>query len=294
MERMEKDRQKFIKKLDVLRAKDTFPQSLLDLLERVGTRQFQAIQEYDFSQVAIPDIVSQDRHAQGASLLPRAQFPVFLPQSGALFQGILEDVQPIGGDLGAGAEQVEDELKSGALNLESLFQAYLAEDKDVFEAWAKKTPGAPRLMFFLVQSSLAPFLEGLAHRIQESTPAQNLWEHGHCPVCGSLPFISRLENKEGLRKMFCSFCRSDYRVPRLGCVFCGEKDFKKLRYFEAEQEPGFRVDLCDQCKMCIKTVDFRNMDRVSVPVLDDLESLTLDVLAQSKGFVRPTLSAWGF
>jgi len=294
MERHEKNRQRFEKKLEVLRKKDTFPQALLDLLEKVGTRQLQAVQEYDFSQVVIPDTVSQSRHAQGASLVPRAAFPVFLPQSGILFAGILEDVLSLGGDLGAGAERVKEDLEGGDLTLETVFQAYLGENNDVFEAWATKTPGAPRLMFFLVQSSLAPFMEGLAQQIRKEDPEEKTWDHGHCPVCGSLPFISRLEHKEGVRMLFCSFCRSAYRVPRLGCVFCGEKDAKKLLYFEAEEEPGFRVDLCDQCKMCIKTVDFRTMDRVSVPVLDDLESLTLDVLAQGKGYVRPTLSAWGF
>jgi FdhE protein len=36
------------------------------------------------------------------------------------------------------------------------------------------------------------------------------------------------------------------------------------------------------------------MDRQSVPVLDDLESLALDILAREQGFVRPTQSAWGF
>lgn len=121
-----------------------------------------------------------------------------------------------------------------------------------------------------------------------------MWEHGHCPTCGSLPFFSSLETKEGIRKVHCSFCRGEYRVPRLGCVYCGEKDSQRLRYFQVEEVPGFRVDLCDHCKMCIKTVDFRTMDRVLVPALDDLESLPLDVLANSRGYVRPTLSVWGF
>lgn len=294
MERIEKNRQRFIKNLNVLRKKNSFPQALLDLLERVTTKQFQAAEKYDFSQVTMPGLTTQSRHVQGASLLPRSSFPVFSQQASALFNGILEDVLAVGGDLGAGAERIKEGLDSGELAFERVFQAYLEENNDVFEAWAKKTSGTPRLLNFLVQSSLGPFMEGLAHQIRRGSSSQGVWEHGHCPACGSLPFISCLETKEGVRMLHCSFCRCDYRVPRLGCVFCGEKDAKKMRYFEIEEEPGFRADLCDQCKMYIKTVDFRTMDRASVPVLDDLESLALDVLAQGKGFVRPTLSAWGF
>ena len=291
---MDKERQRFAKKLLALRKKNTFPTVLLDLLERVADRQFQAAQGYDFSRFDLPDLASPHRHAQGASLLPRASFPLFSDQTVVLFQSILEDVRAMDGDLGAGADRIQEALESGDLVLDHVFRAYLAEDKQVFDAWMEKLPGTPRLLHFLVQSSLGPFMEGVSRRVRDKALEQGVWEHGHCPVCGSLPFISTLENKEGQRMMHCSFCRNVYRVPRLGCVYCGEKDPKKMRYFDVQEEPGFRVDLCDQCKMCIKTVDFRTMDRVSVPVLDDLESLTLDVLAQARGYVRPTLSAWGF
>ena len=36
------------------------------------------------------------------------------------------------------------------------------------------------------------------------------------------------------------------------------------------------------------------MDRKSLPLIDDLESLGLDVAAREKKLKRPTLSAWGF
>jgi FdhE protein len=54
------------------------------------------------------------------------------------------------------------------------------------------------------------------------------------------------------------------------------------------------VDVCAACRRYVKAADFRALDKVSVPVLDDLESLALDILAREAGFERPVLSAWGF
>ena len=39
---------------------------------------------------------------------------------------------------------------------------------------------------------------------------------------------------------------------------------------------------------------FRQLDRPSLPLLDDLESIALDIRAQNQGLARPVLSAWGF
>lgn len=78
------------------------------------------------------------------------------------------------------------------------------------------------------------------------------------------------------------------------CVFCGERDQAKLPFFTVEEEPGFRVDTCATCKRYIKTIDFRNLDRVAVPLLDDLDSLALDMVATREGYGRATLSGWGF
>ena len=69
---------------------------------------------------------------------------------------------------------------------------------------------------------------------------------------------------------------------------------EKLEFFEAREEPGFRVDTCRTCNMYIKTTDFRKMDRNGLPLVDDLESLPLDIRAQKENFKRATLSAWGF
>ena len=297
-----KEQRYFERKMSVLRKKGDFPSAMLDLLEKVAQRQFQVMLDQEAEQELkgepsaseLPELTSPERHVQGASLLPRASFVVPLEPASILLKAILEDVSSMGSELGVGAARVQEALETEELDTQRLFRAYLDEDHDFFTTWTEKTPSTPKLLYFLAQSSLTPYFRMQARQIVKVRPLPGVWEHGHCPVCGSLPYISRLETREGMRMMQCSFCQSAYRVSRIGCVYCGERDPQKLRYFNAEEKPGFRVDLCEQCKMYIKTVDFRQMDRISVPVLDDLESLPMDVLAQSRGHIRPTLSAFGF
>ena len=109
-----------------------------------------------------------------------------------------------------------------------------------------------------------------------------------------MPIMTDLREKEGFRYNICGFCHAEYRVTRLQCPFCLEKDMAKLEYYEAKEEPGLRINTCKTCKMYIKQTDFRDLDRRALPLVDDLESLSLDVAAREKKYKRPTLSAWGF
>ena len=295
---IEKEQQRFSQKISALRKKNNFPEAMLTLLETVANRQFQVMTELNSTAgqtpTEIPELTAPQRHVQGASLLPRASFPVDVEGARTLLASIIEDVRSMGSELGIGADRVQEALETEELDAERLFRAYLDEDQEFFTTWADKTPNTPKLLFFLAQSALTPYIRTVAGQILAARPLENIWEHGHCPVCGSLPYMSTLATREGQRMIHCSFCHSAYRVARIGCVYCGERDSKKLQYFDVEELLGYRMELCNQCRMYIKTADFRQMDRKSVPMLDDLESLAMDVLAQSQGYVRPTLSAFGF
>ena len=71
-----------------------------------------------------------------------------------------------------------------------------------------------------------------------------------------------------------------------GLGFCGNKDQGSLHCFHGEGDEAHRIDLCDKCHQYIKTIDFRKIEE-SDPVLEDLATLHLDVLATQKGNKRP-------
>ena len=77
------------------------------------------------------------------------------------------------------------------------------------------------------------------------------------------------------------------------CPFCENNDHEKLHYFYAEGQETYRVDLCNNCKQYIKTVDSRKLDYEPDLNLEDIVTVHLDILALEKGFKRPTPNVWG-
>jgi len=292
----------FQNRMKVLRQRNCLPTDLLDLVARVFEIQYQARQE---AEVVLPpesDLAGPDQRGQGAPLLVRDRFPFDRAQARGLvfrFLDLLDGLsEPIGPAAKAVREALDKDAKDeGALDLEQAFDEYLQGRTDLLEQWAERLPEVPRILGFLVQSAMTPSLAATAEALAEprAEPERaEIWRHGHCPLCGSLPLLGELRSKEGFKYMTCSFCGHAYRVPRLSCVFCGEDDTDKLAFFSADEEPGYRVEVCKSCSRYVKVADFRKMDRKPLPLLDDLESLALDILAAREGYARPTLSGLGF
>jgi len=273
-------------KMAGLRKKTLLPVGLLDLVER--TMAAQAGAKAESSAVGL-ELEPLERVVGGVPLLPRRRFGSDASAK-SLFGVLLDILEELGGPMAAAAGVVRE---GGEALMRRGFDAFLQDDAAVFTAFGEQTPEAPRTLSYLAQSSLTAHVASLAREIAGRLPEGRTWGTV-CPVCGSLPLISALVGKEGGRVHTCSFCRASYRTVRLQCPYCQEQDAGKLPFFTADEEPGFRVDACLTCQGYIKTVDFREFDRVSVPVLDDLESMMLDMMAAKRGFKRHTLCAWGF
>ena len=283
-----------IKKLKNLRDKDYLPPEILNLIEPVALAQIQALSE---NKAVLPEgyqFPDQEKVLQGVPILPRELFPIDKDQADKLVSEFMDIVAATSEDLKGAVEVIRKDLDEGGLTWDGCFTQYLKGNDAFFADYASKIRKAPRTLAFITQNALTPSLEKVAASLEDRVPKDRSWQFGHCPVCGSLPFISQLKDKEGLRHATCSFCHTNYRVPRLACPYCSERDHEKLKFFKADEEPGYRVDVCTTCSKYIKTCDFRELDKVCIPTLDDLDSITLDILAAQSGYQRPTLSAWGF
>ncbi len=286
------EKRRLERKLAAVEKKGFLPRELLDMVGRTARLQLDARRE---ACVEVPDGLGDAlRAALGAPLLPRSEFVHDRGQALRLFGELLDVAAEAGGTLAEASAVVRQAVEDGSLGPDEALSRFLAGDDAYFQEWGQKTPGAPRLLSFLAQASLTPSLRAAAEAVADKAKLDTVNTNGHCPVCGSLPYISSLREKEGYRYMSCSFCHSDYRAKRLACAYCGEDNQQHLEYFESKDEPGYRVELCHSCKRYVKTADFRNFDRLCVPALDDLESLALDIRAVEEGYSRPTLSAWGF
>ncbi len=110
------------------------------------------------------------------------------------------------------------------------------------------------------------------------------WEEGRCPVCRSVPSLSFI-TQDGGRTLYCSYCESVGKWHRIGCPYCRNRDAERLEIIAAEEERGFRADLCDGCRSYVKTINAPLLHDYT-PDLLDIISLPLDLLAQERGYER--------
>jgi FdhE protein len=112
---------------------------------------------------------------------------------------------------------------------------------------------------------------------------------GECPSCMHLPIVSVLrEDKQAetvRRSLLCSFCPTEWEFPRVLCPRCGEEKPEKLPRYTAQEIPWMRVEACDSCRKYLKSVDLTlNWD--AEPVVDELASPPLDVIAHEHGYTK--------
>jgi FdhE protein len=136
----------------------------------------------------------------------------------------------------------------------------------------------------LARILIDPYAELLA--AQQSAPpvgpAGNL-----CPHCAARPVagVLRVEGDGGKRFLLCAFCASEWEFRRIFCAHCGEAREESLPVFVAGQFPHIRVEACDTCRHCIRSVDLTK-DGHAIPVVDDLAAIPLALWAEEYGYER--------
>lgn len=301
MESMEKRLKTLSKTLAALNKKDHLPQALVRLFTKIARLQLDAHADASVDLSACDFSVLSGRIEQGGSALTPDTFPLDIKKGEALFLKIValitDPAEEMPEAIVRAAVEIAKAIETKELDLEQAFRECLSGEGPLGATWAERTPETPGALRFLMIASLEPSFyaveKALTERLYGDGKDPGIRQTGTCPICGNLPYILELREKEGFRFAVCSLCRHEYRIRRLACPVCDSNDFDKLAYFTVEEEPGFRVETCENCNTYIKTIDFRGLDRQAFPELNDLESLSLDYLSAKQGLNRPTLSVWG-
>ena len=136
----------------------------------------------------------------------------------------------------------------------------------------------------VVATLVQPYAELLARKIPtpSAVTAGNL-----CPKCASRPVagVLRVEGDGGKRFLLCCFCETEWEFRRILCAYCGETREPSLPVFVAEKFPHIRVEACDTCRHCLRTVDLTK-DGNAVPLVDDLAAIPLGLWAEEYGYTR--------
>jgi FdhE protein len=298
---MEQKQRILSKTLKRLTQKEHLPKELISLLGQTADLQLTA--QKDIS-IQLPDLDLAGLNSQvtrGDSFLTPATLPLDRSHIATLFSQLTHKIthEPSGlpEAMVTAARLIQTGLQDKTLDLDKAVDESLNGPGPTMTKWAEQTPEAPAALNFLVRAALEPSLSAavtaLVDWLGQNGITTAIRQTATCPVCGNLPYILELKEKEGFRFAVCSLCRHEYRIRRLACPVCDNTDPETLKFFTVPEEPGFRVETCDQCKTYTKTIDFRNLDRKPFPSLNDLESLTLDFLATEQGYSRATLSVWG-
>ncbi len=193
-------------------------------------------------------------------------------------------------------QEIRKNIENNKKYSHELLEAFIKEDETFYQAQAEISSTYSFLCYFIANIAFLPFF--IYTREQAETKAEIkydeiIWQHGHCPYCGSAPLLSYLKEKEGKRVHACSTCLGMYRVPRIQCPYCLEQKQEKLTYFTADNEKDCQVSLCKNCKNYIKIFDLReNISFNPNPLLDDYKTLTLDLIAENQNYTKAVLSLW--
>ncbi|MEW6067973.1 MAG: formate dehydrogenase accessory protein FdhE [Nitrospirota bacterium] len=182
-------------------------------------------------------------------------------------------------------KQISQALRSKHINLTELFKHAVAEDVEYIIALSKNLKIKEDILSFLIINSIKPIFEAYANELKCYVDQEKWWK-GYCPICGSEPFIGE-SREEGERFLVCSSCSYAWRFMRQKCPFCENENHKELRHFYTEKKGNaYRVDVCEKCKRYVKTVDTHEMGEEVMPIVEDMGTLYLDVLAQKEGYSR--------
>jgi len=131
---------------------------------------------------------------------------------------------------------------------------------------------------------LDPYAALLASRV--STGPTGVGGNG-CPRCDARPVLGilRPEGDGAKRFLQCSFCATEWESRRIYCAFCGEDREASLPVYVAEKFPHIRVEACDTCRRCLRTVDLTR-DGNAVPEVDDLAAIPLGLWAEEHDYKR--------
>jgi len=225
---------------------------------------------------------------EGFALIRKEDFPLDIESSVKLFETLCQVGRHANPHLAEQLEKIQGAIDDKRIDLKKLLSGGSMEQR--MEEIVEELGLDKHVLLFLIQSSIRPSIEAGVEQLRSELEPET-WRKGYCPVCGSLPSLSLLKEEVGKRYLLCSYCGYPWRIDRIFCPFCENKDQESLHYFYGEREKTHRIDLCDKCHQYIKTIDCRNLQE-SDPVLEDLATLHLDLLASQKGFKKPVPHPW--
>ena len=277
--------EKIKKRVEVVVKERPSHKEVLEFFKEVMTEQYMVKSKIKTAPVEIDEEDLKARILEGFPLVEKRALTLDIPSATRLFKRlckILSRNKKASHDV----ELVTKALRNKEIDILELLKQAGSENGDYISDLSEKLKVKEDVLFFLAKNSIKPIFEAYAEDLKRFVDQERWWK-GYCPICGSEPLIAELK-EEGARFLVCSSCGFEWRFNRLKCPFCGNENHERLRYFYTEKEGKvYRVDVCEECKRYIKTVDTKELgEEEIIPLLEDISTLYLDILAQKEGYTK--------
>ncbi len=149
----------------------------------------------------------------------------------------------------------------------------------------------PGTLAALAGLASAPILQACGRQLAARVPDD--WSRGYCPVCGAWPTLAEVRGIEREVRLRCSRCGGEWRADWLRCPYCGNTDHERLGSLIPDTGGESRkVETCHACNGYLKTLATLRPWSPAEVVLQDLETVDLDLAALERGYRRPERPAF--
>ena len=257
---------------------------VLEFYKDVVTEQYAIKSKVKTSPLDINEQNFKDKIIEGFPLLEKRALTLDIPSAIRLYKRLCK-IMSRNKKVSQDIERITQAYKNKEIDFMKLFKQTDSENDDYITALSKKLGVKEDVLLFLARNSVKPIFEAYAKELGNYVDQERWWK-GYCPICGSEPFMAEFK-EEGARFLVCSSCSYEWRFNRLKCPFCENEEHEKLRYFYTEKEGrAYRTDVCEKCKRYIKTIDTNELGEDVIPLLEDIGTLHLDILAQKEGYTK--------
>jgi FdhE protein len=136
-----------------------------------------------------------------------------------------------------------------------------------------------------------PLLRSAGQSLQDRIPEH--WPQGYCPVCAAWPIFAERRGLDRSRRLRCGRCAAQWEVQWLYCIYCNEGNHEQLASLEPEERAEtLKVETCASCNGYLKSIATLQGFPDFELLLQDLETVELDLVALERGYHRPAQSGF--
>ena len=178
-----------------------------------------------------------------------------------------------------------------AADVLALGTAAARQDSSTIERLARVHEADAGMLGSVAHLAVLPLLQTCGRRLRDQVPVH--WPHGYCPICAAWPTLVESRGLDRSRRLRCGRCATEWELPWLRCIYCGELNHERLGSLVPDQ-PGetLKIETCNTCRGYLKSVATLQ----AIPPFDllfqDLETVELDLVALERGYVRPAESGF--